>query len=125
MLRARKILGDVISVFQCDRSMHANKFPTPTLKEPSFHTTAAVFSGWFAVHKRAKVDRCALDFFFLVQVSEAEDCYSHALQLCPTHADSLNNLANIKREHGQVEEATRLYLKALDVSADAYVVCYC
>ena len=46
---------------------------------------------------------------------DAEDCYSTALRLCPAHADSLNNLANIKREQGFIEEATRLYLKALDV----------
>lgn len=46
---------------------------------------------------------------------EAEDCYNTALRLCPTHADSLNNLANIKREQGFIEEATRLYLKALEV----------
>lgn len=26
------------------------------------------------------------------QVSEAEECYNTALRLCPTHADSLNNL---------------------------------
>jgi protein O-GlcNAc transferase len=40
------------------------------------------------------------------------------LRLCPAHADSLNNLANIKREQGFIEEATRLYLKALDVFPD-------
>ncbi len=34
------------------------------------------------------------------QVKEAEECYNTALRLCPTHADSLNNLANIKREQG-------------------------
>lgn len=50
-------------------------------------------------------------------MSEAEDCYNTALRLCPTHADSLNNLANIKREQGFIEEATRLYLKALEVSS--------
>ncbi|VEN33969.1 unnamed protein product [Callosobruchus maculatus] len=49
------------------------------------------------------------------QVSEAEECYNTALRLCPSHADSLNNLANIKREQGYIEEATRLYLKALEV----------
>jgi protein O-GlcNAc transferase len=38
-----------------------------------------------------------------------------ALTLCPNHADSLNNLANIKREQGKIEEATRLYLEALKV----------
>lgn len=37
------------------------------------------------------------------------------MRLCPTHADSLNNLANIKREQGYIEEATRQYLKALEV----------
>lgn len=37
------------------------------------------------------------------------------MRLCPNHADSLNNLANIKREQGCIEEATRLYLKALEV----------
>ncbi|EFP09230.1 CRE-OGT-1 protein [Caenorhabditis remanei] len=36
-------------------------------------------------------------------------------QLCPTHADSQNNLANIKREQGKIEDATRLYLKALEI----------
>lgn len=40
---------------------------------------------------------------------------NRCLQLCPTHADSQNNLANIKREQGKIEEATRLYLKALEV----------
>lgn len=49
------------------------------------------------------------------QVVEAEECYNTALRLCPSHADSLNNLANIKREQGYIEEATRLYLKALEV----------
>lgn len=37
------------------------------------------------------------------------------MRLCPSHADSLNNLANIKREQGFIDEATRLYLKALEV----------
>lgn len=61
-------------------------------------------------------------------MSEAEDCYNTALRLCPTHADSLNNLANIKREQGFIEEATRLYLKALEVSIlllHASGVCVC
>ncbi|EPY77343.1 UDP-N-acetylglucosamine--peptide N-acetylglucosaminyltransferase subunit isoform 1 [Camelus ferus] len=49
------------------------------------------------------------------KVAEAEDCYNTALRLCPTHADSLNNLANIKREQGNIEEAVRLYRKALEV----------
>jgi protein O-GlcNAc transferase len=35
--------------------------------------------------------------------------------LSPNHADSLNNLANIKREQGYIEQATTLYLKALEV----------
>lgn len=48
-------------------------------------------------------------------MQEAESCYNTALRLCPTHADSLNNLANIKREQGFIDEATRLYLKALEV----------
>lgn len=48
-------------------------------------------------------------------MAEAEECYNTALRLCPSHADSLNNLANIKREQGYIEEATRLYLKALEV----------
>ena len=53
---------------------------------------------------------------FFLQIQEAEDCYNTALALCPTHADSLNNLANIKREQGYTEEAVRLYTKALEVS---------
>uniref|UniRef100_A0AAX7U7Y6 UDP-N-acetylglucosamine--peptide N-acetylglucosaminyltransferase 110 kDa subunit n=1 Tax=Astatotilapia calliptera TaxID=8154 RepID=A0AAX7U7Y6_ASTCA len=44
-------------------------------------------------------------------------CYNTALRLCPTHADSLNNLANIKREQGYIEEAVQLYRKALEVAA--------
>ena len=36
-------------------------------------------------------------------------------RLSPNHADSLNNLANIKREQGFIEQATTLYLKALEV----------
>lgn len=51
----------------------------------------------------------------LMQVKEAEDMYNTALKLCPTHADSLNNLANIKREQGLIEEAVKLYNKALEV----------
>lgn len=54
---------------------------------------------------------------FVSQVSEAEECYNTALRLCPTHADSLNNLANIKREQGNIEEAVQLYRKALEVSS--------
>lgn len=52
----------------------------------------------------------------LFKVVEAEECYNTALKLSPTHADSLNNLANIKREQGNTEEAVKLYLKALEVS---------
>lgn len=48
-------------------------------------------------------------------MSEAEECYNTALRLCPTHADSLNNLANIKREQGNIEDAVQLYRKALEV----------
>lgn len=54
-------------------------------------------------------------FFSPLKVAEAEECYNTALRLCPTHADSLNNLANIKREQGNIEEAVRLYRKALEV----------
>jgi protein O-GlcNAc transferase len=49
------------------------------------------------------------------KVQDAEECYRTALCLSPTHADSLNNLANIKREQGSIEEAVRLYCKALEV----------
>lgn len=54
-------------------------------------------------------------------MSEAEECYNTALRLCPTHADSLNNLANIKREQGNIEEAVQLYRKALEVSYELKV----
>ena len=53
---------------------------------------------------------------------EAEECYNTALKLSPTHADSLNNLANIKREQGNTEEAVRLYLKALEVRVHACIL---
>ena len=46
---------------------------------------------------------------------DAEECYNTALRLSPTHADSLNNLANIKREQGLTEDAVQLYCKALEV----------
>ena len=52
---------------------------------------------------------------FLWQVAEAEEAYNKALSLCPTHADSLNNLSNIKREQGHIPDAIQLYCKALDV----------
>jgi len=55
----------------------------------------------------------------LYQVKESEECYNTALALCPTHADSLNNLANIKREQGFTEEAVRLYTKALEVGTNS------
>ena len=42
-------------------------------------------------------------------VGAAEECYNTALALCPTHADSLNNLANIKREQGHIDESIELY----------------
>lgn len=66
------------------------------------------------------IQECIFFSFFnlscVSQVSEAEECYNTALRLCPTHADSLNNLANIKREQGNIEEAVQLYRKALEVS---------
>jgi len=43
----------------------------------------------------------------------------------PNHADSLNNLANIKREQGQIEEAIGLYRKALEVHMSTYIVGGC
>ena len=49
-------------------------------------------------------------------MAEAEECYSMALRMNPNHADSLNNLANIKREQGVIEDAISLYRKALEVS---------
>ena len=48
-------------------------------------------------------------------MSEAEECYNIALKMNPSHADSLNNLANIKREQGLIDEAIALYKKALEV----------
>ncbi len=33
----------------------------------------------------------------------------------PNHADSLNNLANIKREQGHIDQAISSYRKALEV----------
>ena len=49
---------------------------------------------------------------------ESEECYNTALRMNPSHADSLNNLANIKREQGAIEEAIRLYRKALEVRGE-------
>lgn len=64
------------------------------------------------------IHRLKLKYSNLSQVSEAEECYNTALRLCPTHADSLNNLANIKREQGNIEDAVQLYRKALEVSTE-------
>lgn len=61
-----------------------------------------------------------MSWFILGKVSDAEDCYNKALRLCPTHADSLNNLANIKREQGMIEDAISLYCKALEVCSHNY-----
>ena len=66
---------------------------------------------WFS-HNEAQINKYETH---TLQVQEAEDCYNTALALAPNHSDSLNNLANIKREQGNTEEAVRLYLKALDV----------
>ena len=46
---------------------------------------------------------------------EIKFCQFFSCRLSPNHADSLNNLANIKREQGYIEQATTLYLKALEV----------
>ena len=50
-------------------------------------------------------------------MSDAEEFYNTALKMNPSHADSLNNLANIKREQGLIDEAVSLYRKALDVGS--------
>lgn len=52
------------------------------------------------------------------QVAEAEECYNTALRMNPSHADSLNNLANIKREQGLIEDAIALYRKALEINSE-------
>ena len=65
---------------------------------------------------------CIDDVIHCIQVAEAEECYKTALHMNPNHADSLNNLANIKREQGQIEEAIGLYRKALEVHMNAYIV---
>lgn len=74
---------------------------------------------WTILNIKTWISLCPflyLTFKILTQVSEAEECYNTALRLCPTHADSLNNLANIKREQGNIEDAVQLYRKALEVS---------
>ena len=48
-------------------------------------------------------------------MAEAEEHYRTALRMESKHADSLNNLANIKREQGLIDEAVVLYRKALEV----------
>jgi protein O-GlcNAc transferase len=40
------------------------------------------------------------------------------LKLHPEHADSLNNLANIKREQNRIHEAMELYQRALKAKPD-------
>ena len=51
-------------------------------------------------------------------VDEAERCYEQALKLQPEHADSLNNLANIKREQNNILDAMELYQRALGAKGD-------
>ena len=51
-------------------------------------------------------------------MEEAEEHYRTALLMDPKHADSLNNLANIKREQGLIDEAVTLYRNALEVSSE-------
>ena len=51
-------------------------------------------------------------------MAEAEECYNIALKMNSSHADSLNNLANIKREQGHIDEAIKLYKRALEVSIE-------
>ena len=76
-------------------------------------------------------ERCVLTLFPLplplnrphhilpsAQVAEAEECYNTALRMNPSHADSLNNLANIKREQGLIEDAIALYRKALEINSE-------
>ena len=58
-------------------------------------------------------------------MKEAEECYDVALKMNPNHADSLNNLANIKREQGLIDEAIMLYKKALEVCVVFVCVCVC
>uniref|UniRef100_A0A672L5P1 UDP-N-acetylglucosamine--peptide N-acetylglucosaminyltransferase 110 kDa subunit n=1 Tax=Sinocyclocheilus grahami TaxID=75366 RepID=A0A672L5P1_SINGR len=48
-----------------------------------------------------------------IYVSEAEECYNTALRLCPTHADSLNNL-----DSGNIPEAIASYRTALKLKPD-------
>lgn len=62
---------------------------------------------------------CLFDLLIILnhslKVPDAEECYNTALQMNPNHADSLNNLANIKREQSCIEDAIALYRKALEV----------
>ena len=55
-------------------------------------------------------------------MSEAEEFYNTALKMNPNHADSLNNLANIKREQGLIDDAVSLYRKALEVSEESGLI---
>lgn len=81
------------------------------LQIPSLYSIVSIF--------HLEPPACLILFRYrAINIQDAEDCYTTALRLCPAHADSLNNLANIKREQGFIEEATRLYLKALDVFPD-------
>lgn len=76
-----------------------NKFFILTSLPLVFTSISPFYSSWreYIVYQMP-VDFFQLNFFFSLQVTEAEECYNTALRLCPTHADSLNNLANIKRE---------------------------
>lgn len=69
-----------------------------------FHNVYIFPHFYFVIVPSLKVDLRIVLLSLVEQVSEAEECYNTALRLCPTHADSLNNLANIKREQVRLED---------------------
>uniref|UniRef100_A0A915CTP2 Uncharacterized protein n=1 Tax=Ditylenchus dipsaci TaxID=166011 RepID=A0A915CTP2_9BILA len=92
---------------------------------------ARIFDRAVAAYLRAlalspKSCGCARQFGFHIDL--AIETYKRAIELQPNfpdaycnlanalkEKDSQNNLANIKREQGKIEEATQLYLKALEI----------
>lgn len=55
-------------------------------------------------------------------MKEAEECYDIVLKLNSNHAHTLQNLGDIKRTQGLIQNAVQLYMKALEIVPDFEIV---
>lgn len=54
----------------------------------------------------------------LGNLDDATKCFEKAVELDDKHIEALYNLANVKREQNQFQDAMRLYERVLDAAAD-------